>query len=215
MSGLKSQGIKNLFEVSADIVPQSTFGIISWWMHNNVIILNRLTIDTINFLRTSGVCCVGNICLGARKGGTFCADWFCRGEPRNFLKQGHQSTHRIEIWNCQDSFFYESPRRKRRGINRKILNAPRGGGLNPRPPRGLKILFLSFEPWWLRVILNEKFWHYRWIFYIIYLFGICRLWISARFRNTKIENKHFTLCRSHFSRLKIAGYSDMPAVLIL
>jgi hypothetical protein len=29
----------------------------------------------------------------------------------------------------------EPPRRKRRGINRKILNAPRGGELNPRPPQ--------------------------------------------------------------------------------
>ena len=28
----------------------------------------------------------------------------------------------------------EFPRRKRRGINRKILIAPRGGELNPRPP---------------------------------------------------------------------------------
>jgi hypothetical protein len=29
----------------------------------------------------------------------------------------------------------EPPRRKRRGINRKILNAPRGGELNPRTPQ--------------------------------------------------------------------------------
>jgi hypothetical protein len=29
----------------------------------------------------------------------------------------------------------EPPRRKRRGISRKILNAPRGGVLNPRPPQ--------------------------------------------------------------------------------
>ena len=29
----------------------------------------------------------------------------------------------------------EQPRRKQRGIKRKILNAPRGGELNPRPPQ--------------------------------------------------------------------------------
>jgi len=29
----------------------------------------------------------------------------------------------------------EQPRRKRRGIKWKILNAPRGGELNPRPPQ--------------------------------------------------------------------------------
>jgi len=28
----------------------------------------------------------------------------------------------------------EQPRRKRRGIKQKILNAPRGGELNPRQP---------------------------------------------------------------------------------
>ena len=29
---------------------------------------------------------------------------------------------------------HEQPRRKRRGIKQKILNAPRGGELNSRPP---------------------------------------------------------------------------------
>ena len=29
----------------------------------------------------------------------------------------------------------EQPRRKRRGIKWKILDAPRGGELNPRPPQ--------------------------------------------------------------------------------
>jgi hypothetical protein len=86
MPGLKSKGIKNLSEVSADIVPQSACGSISWSMHKNVIILNRLTIDTKNFLRTSGVCCVGNICLGARKGGIFCLDRFLPRQTPEFFK---------------------------------------------------------------------------------------------------------------------------------
>jgi len=33
------------------------------------------------------------------------------------------------------SFFKEQPRRKQRGIKRKILNAPRGGEFNPCPPQ--------------------------------------------------------------------------------
>jgi len=37
----------------------------------------------------------------------------------------------------EGTHFYtdEQPRRKQRGIKRKILNSPRGGELNPRPPQ--------------------------------------------------------------------------------
>ena len=43
--------------------------------------------------------------------------------------------------------YNEQPRRKRRGIKQKILNAPRGGELNPRPPLSKFICRLVLEIW--------------------------------------------------------------------
>ena len=40
---------------------------------------------------------------------------------------------------CFGHWINEQPRRKRRGIKQKILTAPRGGELNPRPALADKI----------------------------------------------------------------------------
>ena len=48
--------------------------------------------------------------------------------PKSTIDICKQRINRFEADN-------EPPHRKRRGISRKILNAPRGGELNPRPPQ--------------------------------------------------------------------------------
>ena len=73
MPGLKSKGIKNLSEVSADIVPQSAQGVIPRATLKNVFILNRLTTIMIVFQDIRCLLCGQNLPLGKQGGGIFSA----------------------------------------------------------------------------------------------------------------------------------------------